>query len=406
METHFAVFSFRLICLLFTGVLFGYCSWKYIQNESTSLVDFRAYYDSEEDIYPSITLCFIQSDMEQSIYITEKFRNDHNIENITKYTAFLEGIHWDANLTNVDYDDVTINLREYVKTIRIRADSPTATPLYYWDNDNKTNYLSNAEQSNNQLLNDNTFPFYTSFRSARNKCFSCDLSKLIIGKIEDRLLSSFEIEFKNLKMPNAWLSYHMHYPNQYIRSSSLQLEWGKKIGIINGNDKTFWIDMVEVIRRRNTIQNPCDVNSDKNDDTILLNAIKNAGCKPPHFSIDLDYPICSNETGMSKTHIEKFDVPNLTFLKRLVPPCDQVQAISYTPQGVKCENKSSPELMFLYNSGSYREIRHVRAFDIESLVGNLGGYIGMFLGFAFWQAPEAALVLISKSKHLKCLSRE
>ena len=97
METHFAVFSFRLICLLFTGALFAYCSWKYIQNESTSLVDFRAYYDSEEDIYPSITLCFIQSNMEQSIYITEKLRNDHNIENITKYTSFLKGIHWEHN---------------------------------------------------------------------------------------------------------------------------------------------------------------------------------------------------------------------------------------------------------------------------------------------------------------------
>ena len=413
METHFAVLSFRLICLIFTGVLFSYCSWKYNQNESTSLVDFRTYYETEEDIYPSITLCFIEGDLEQSIYIAEKLSNDHNIENVTKYTAFLKGEHWDANLTKVNYDDVTINLREYVKSIQIRADSPTARPLYYWDN-----YIEIAREerwwgrqskvvgSNNRLIHDNTFPFYTSFRSAHNKCFSCDLSKLIIRRIEERLLSPFEIRFKSQKMPKTFLSYHMHYPNQYIRSSSLQLEWGKKIGIINGDDKTFWIDIVEVIRRRNTIQRPCDVNSEKNDDTILLNAIKNAGCKPPHFSIDLDYPICSSKTGMRKTHIEKFDVPNLTFLKSLVPPCDQVQAISYTPQGVKIENKSSPELMFIYNSGSYREIRHVRSFDVESLVGNIGGYIGMFLGFAFWQAPEAALVVISKSKGLKCLSRE
>ena len=407
METHFAVFSFRLICLLLTVLLFGYCSWKYIQNESTSLVDFRTYYDTENDIYPSITLCFIEGDEEQSIYIAEKLRNDHNIENITKYTSFLKGEHWDANLTKIDYDDVTIHLKNYVKSISIRADSPTATPLYYWHGDNwNDNLLSKVIPSKKRLINDATFPFYTSFRSAHNKCFSCDISKLIIARIEERLLSSFEIKFNSQEMPKTFLSYHMHYPNQYIRSSSLQLEWGKKIGIINGDDKTFWIDIVEVIRRRNTIQKPCDVNSEKNDDTILLNAIKNAGCKPPHFSIDLDYPICSSKTGMRKTHIEKFDVPNLTFLKSLVPPCNQVQAISYTPQGVKIENKSSPELMFIYNSGSYKEIRHVRSFDIENLVGNIGGYIGMFLGFAFWQAPEAALVVINKSKSLKCLSRE
>ena len=114
METHFAVFSFRLICLLLTVLLFGYCSWKYIQNESTSLVDFRTYYDTENDIYPSITLCFIEGDEEQSIYIAEKLRNDHNIENITKHTSFLKGEHWDANLTKIDYDDVTIHLKNYV----------------------------------------------------------------------------------------------------------------------------------------------------------------------------------------------------------------------------------------------------------------------------------------------------
>ena len=34
------------------------------------------------------------------------------------------------------------------------------------------------------------------------------------------------------------------------------------------------------------------------------------------------------------------------------------------------------------------EIKHVRDFDIESLIGNSGGYIGLFTGYALLQLPN------------------
>ena len=144
--TSFVALAFRLICLLLTGGLFVYCSWKFIQDESTSLVDFQTYHNTEEDIYPSITLCLIQNDESNALYIPEKLKNEYNIDNATKYASFLRGDYWENNFTKVDYDDVTINLRDFVKTVYIRANNTQSEPIYTWRNPSKTK---------------DSFPFYT-----------------------------------------------------------------------------------------------------------------------------------------------------------------------------------------------------------------------------------------------------
>ena len=49
-----------------------------------------------------------------------------------------------------------------------------------------------------------------------------------------------------------------------------------------------------------------------------------------------------------------------------------------------------------FKSSIYKVIKNVRAFDEESLIGNMGGYIGLFLGFAIWQAPQIIIKCLSK----------
>ena len=46
------------------------------------------------------------------------------------------------------------------------------------------------------------------------------------------------------------------------------------------------------------------------------------------------------------------------------------------------------EIEFVFKVDTYKEIKKDRAFNIESFIGNVGGYIGLFLGFAIWSIPE------------------
>jgi hypothetical protein len=41
----------------------------------------------------------------------------------------------------------------------------------------------------------------------------------------------------------------------------------------------------------------------------------------------------------------------------------------------------------------YRQITHVQEYDIESMVGNIGGYIGLFLGYSLLHFPKFLITL-------------
>ena len=38
-------------------------------------------------------------------------------------------------------------------------------------------------------------------------------------------------------------------------------------------------------------------------------------------------------------------------------------------------------------SGHFKEIKQVRAYNVQSLIGNAGGYIGLFLGYTLKEMP-------------------
>ena len=40
------------------------------------------------------------------------------------------------------------------------------------------------------------------------------------------------------------------------------------------------------------------------------------------------------------------------------------------------------EVVLEFQNGAYMEIRQIRAYSIEDLVGDIGGYLVQFLGFA------------------------
>jgi len=54
-----------------------------------------------------------------------------------------------------------------------------------------------------------------------------------------------------------------------------------------------------------------------------------------------------------------------------------------------------------FDDSTFMEIQHVRAFNFESLIGNSGGYLGLFTGYALVQIPSLINFI---SKRLQNLS--
>ena len=51
-------------------------------------------------------------------------------------------------------------------------------------------------------------------------------------------------------------------------------------------------------------------------------------------------------------------------------------------------DRNSAILLFEFERTIYREIANFRTYNFEGLIGNGGGYVGLFLGFAVWQLPD------------------
>ena len=57
------------------------------------------------------------------------------------------------------------------------------------------------------------------------------------------------------------------------------------------------------------------------------------------------------------------------------------------------------QVLFEFQGGTFMKITQTRAYDVQSLIGNAGGYIGVFLGVALIQLPAfllSVLIIVKK----------
>ena len=180
-------------------------------------------------------------------------------------------------------------------------------------------------------------------------------------------------------MQSTHLAYYLHYPGQLFRGVPLVVEYTPNQGLVQGNlpSKNFWIDSVEIVRSRNTLKNPCMTNSSNSDEYIATNLFEISRCQPPNWK-NGKYPQCKDRNSMKKAYVNEIFFDDPVVLANMIMPC-----------------KDHAKIYVIFKGATYKEILHIRAFDIESLVGNMGGYIGLFLGFAIWQLPDG-IKLIAK----------
>ena len=68
----------------------------------------------------------------------------------------------------------------------------------------------------------------------------------------------------------------------------------------------------------------------------------------------------------------------------------------YAPQEKLLQNETYTIIYICYLENNFKEIKKVKAFGLESLVGNVGGYVSLFLGFSVEQLPTFFILLYRK----------
>ena len=153
---------------------------------------------------------------------------------------------------------------------------------------------------------------------------------------------------------------------------------------------------------------------DDYDTSVLDEIISDIGCRPHYLNSTKISKVCNSTREIQSIfyrHLAAFHRDQQA--KNDIPPCTDVQrlqldysikAVNSTWYDEVTENVTRNdnhwfEIVFEMQTDSFKEITQKRAYTLQSLIGNLGGYLGIFIGFTLL---DLFTLIISLHKKVNC----
>ena len=401
-----------IICIIATICFTTYCLQQYFLNEDTSLVHFRKDHKRLVDIYPAVSLCF-------SNYLSPSvFNND--LGKMMDYKRFLIGIKSDDEYAKLDYDNITMDLNDYVLDAFLvkqledsDLDQVEEDDKVSQDNDNDIENVSgdielgaaDEDFNINDKINWNIDKYlYTSANIDPNyKCWTFEIpyidKKTTFRRFVVRLKRS--VFRGSIRPTNEDFKVVISYPGQFLSARVTKSEWRKLPGLKRNDLRMeFNIQNMIILRKRNKSKARCKMETTRDDEDKLRQLVQAVGCRPLHIYLNTSYPNCKNDNIISNAsaffgEMEEYE-----------GPCRQVEKIMYFYDEYEDsfltsdEIEKGYEIVLNFQGNTFMEIEQVRAYDIQSLIGNGGGYIGVFLGVAVIQLPTLLYKIYSAVQKL------
>ena len=301
---------------------------QFVKDEDVSLISFKTFHNESDNLYPTTTLCFYNPFLQNQL---EKYGPGINI---TSYSQFLQGRVSDDRMKYIPYDNVTVQMQDYLVAMSAKLENNS----YFWLHDATSKYqLSHLARDP---------PYYTSFRSGLNKCFSFELpyipntvvwSLFITVKKDifpggDRFQN---IAFDGSDPTEGGFKVSFHYPKQRFRSNfNMKYQWLKptwkeeekrnKLGYY----MQFRIRGMEVLTHRNKRNDPCNEDWKNDDLNFTEQVLGNIGCSPPQLLNVTKLPICSTKEKLSECH-KILNYPTTLDLRKYAIPCREIEKLQY-----------------------------------------------------------------------------
>jgi hypothetical protein len=262
--------------------------------------------------------------------------------------------------------------------------------------------------------------FVVSNRNSESKCFSFIMpyvEKIPIVSFFIRINANIFPSGKRPSFPNfhgsnisgGGFSVFLHLPGEHLRSYfDKKHTWANRQNNTNNYDMIFTVKNMEVLKRRNKFTNPCNTNWENDDESVMESIMNGIGCTPPHWKLKSRLRSCS-----TREEMRKFRWPTYQDLQNFPLPCNVIEKVHYDYEDVdsvsledeKNEKNQNVTSWFgvtlFFPEPSYKEIKQAQAYNIESFVGNAGGYIGLFLGYSLMCIPKLIVKMFRKAKEYR-----
>ena len=357
--------SFKILCGLVAAFMVGFWAHEFVKNEDISAIDYKYLKSLDDGIYPQMSICI------SNPFLVDKFKNHGTNVSIEKYIGYIRGTQsFDERYHHLDFFDVTLDISEYLDYVYVRE-----TDDITWKTHNCT--ISNNCQKFLRMNNN----FNGIMAGDINRCFGIEIepkltkTMLEIGIVFKTSLADILTQMKNAATGSNYfleVSTSFAYPKQFLRTTDqYNLIWRME----NGQKMGEWIIMssIEVLKRRNKMSDPCVEDWMHYDDLVLNRHISSVECESPYQR--QNGKLCTTKREMKSSQYEV----DIAKAKYLPPPCQEITDVKYKTNKLLNLPDRVPVVSFIYPN-LMKLISQNQSVNIHALIGNIGGYIGLFLG--------------------------
>lgn len=351
---------FKFLCFSATIFMITYWCVEYLKDNDLASVDYKTI-KNVSFVNPMLSLCF------ENPFLEEKLKSVSSDLNKSVYLDFLKGkVDDNGILHEIDYSNVTLNIENSLKYYYI-----------FWKNE--SGYVK-YPASNKDLVRP-TITYNGFLNDHFKKCFGFGLEPHImkdVRRVKKIYVADIFQEYPGHQRPiDGSFSALIHYPNQFLlRAHTEKLGWRRKVANNESMFMHFKVDMIDYFRRRSKRQQPCMPNENEFDIEIISRHNKIFGCRALYDTLDSNLPFCK---GMENISRSVFDGKKAD-LDEVDPPCDSVLDITLEYDEFDDKEKDGGYIIAITYPDRVKVIQQSKEISFHGLVGNSGGYIGLFLG--------------------------
>ena len=342
----------KLCCFIGLISMVAYWVHKFlIVDRDIGVVDYELH---ETDIdLPTLSICI------RNPFLDKKIRSVDSQLNEDSYLRYLQGNIDEVKFQDIEYENVSLDLNEYLLALGITY------------RNRSTIFKEGPKKRIDVIYNGMNYYFVKCFSHQLDKHERREVYEVIYVFNKTRLFNDLSDSVPKKERILLYVYYPNHFlmkvtPDELYRSSSTFVS----------------IKDIEFIKARNTRRRGCMEQERTYDALVLKKHIEKIGCTAPYHGSYNSFPRCRNKTEM-KNYLYDLDKAKKDYYP---PACNRISKmiISYYAQ-------SSEDHQLFYAVGYLNEwmkiIHQSKEVDIHSLIGNIGGYVGLFLGkiiIALW----------------------
>ena len=334
---------------------FGMTIWwlyRYSLDEDIVQIDLKPI-DFQAGQYPMLSFCVTDP------FIESKLKKYDETLTVAKYKDILLGLISYQGMMNIDFEDVTLNLTNFYLGAGIRLRNGSFIKMV------GPNFLHELPQATYTVFSYGLF-------------YKCIKLKSKLANIDFHYFTFNSSIYPNGIRPSLKRStaVSVYLPNQAsLAVDSVKYAWPKR-NEKNAHTMEFKLQQIDILKRRTNKRNdPCTTDDLNFDQMILDYYLNKVGCKAPYYKTNKSLKLCDSKEKMKESLFDMFRN------EKPKKPCTSAStlAFAYSEVNYNCKGCNWFRVAIIYPN-QYREIKMIQAIDIHTVIGNSGGYIGLFLG--------------------------